>query len=144
MALLLQLGSTLPLVGLIWMVQVVVYPQFRNVGGAEFPAYHAAHARRITFVVGPLMVGEAIGAALAVAATQSSADRATALLGAALVVLAWGVTMGCSVPQHQVLARGFDARADAILRTTNWLRTLAWSARGAMPLVAAARGGEAL
>jgi hypothetical protein len=33
-----------------------VYPQFGRVGAAEFAAYHAAHARGITYVVGPLMV----------------------------------------------------------------------------------------
>ena len=48
LALLLQLGTTLPLVGLIWLVQVVSYPLFARVGAAEFPAYHAAHARLIS------------------------------------------------------------------------------------------------
>ena len=39
-----------------------------------------------------------------------------------------------SVPQHAVLARGFDADAHASLVTTNWVRTVAWSARGLMLL----------
>jgi hypothetical protein len=38
------------------------------------------------------------------------------------------------VPQHAVLARGFDADAHASLVTTNWVRTVAWSARGLMLL----------
>jgi len=54
----LQLGTTLPLVGLIWFVQIVAYPLFARVGADAFPAYHEAHARLITFVVAPLMVLE--------------------------------------------------------------------------------------
>lgn len=42
--LLTQLASTLPLVGLIWLIQVVSYPLFAKVGAAEFPAYHAARS----------------------------------------------------------------------------------------------------
>ena len=56
-ALLLQLGTTLPLVGLIWFVQVVAYPLFARVAVADFLAYHESHSRLITYVVGPLMVG---------------------------------------------------------------------------------------
>lgn len=41
-----QLGTTLPLVGLIWLVQVVSYPLFLHVGRAELAAYHEAHARQ--------------------------------------------------------------------------------------------------
>lgn len=51
-ALLAQLGTTLPLVGLIWFVQVVAYPQFARVDAASFPAYHAAHATLISYLVG--------------------------------------------------------------------------------------------
>jgi hypothetical protein len=33
--------------------------------------------------------------------------------------------------QHNVLARGFDARAHELLVVTNWLRTAIWTTRGA-------------
>jgi len=80
--LLVQLG-TLPLVGLIWFVQIVAYRLFERVGVAEFPAYHAAHARLITFVVAPLMLGELAAALAGVAYPDRSLPREVAWLGAA-------------------------------------------------------------
>jgi hypothetical protein len=42
------------LTGLSWTVAVVVYPGFAEVGpSAAWPRFHAAHSRRITFVVAP-------------------------------------------------------------------------------------------
>lgn len=138
-ALLLQLGTTLPLVGLIWFVQLVAYPLFAVVGAAEFADYHAAHSRWITWVVGPLMLGELAGvvASLVFATAQPSSEPASpalAWLGGALLAGIWLVTFFVSVPQHAVLARGFDSHAHDILVTTNWLRTLGWTARGALVL----------
>ena len=57
-ALLLQLATTLPLVGVIWLVQILVYPQLTRVGASDFPAFHVGHTRLITYVVAPLMLGE--------------------------------------------------------------------------------------
>jgi len=140
LAYLAQLASTLPLVGLIWLIQVVSYPLFARVGAEAFPHYHAGHTQLITFVVAPLMLVELAGAAGSVAFPADAYPRAVALVGAALVALAWGVTMFCSVPAHAILARGFDADAHATLVATNWLRTAAWTLRGALLLAYAARG----
>ena len=136
---LVQLATTLPLVGLIWTVQLLVYPQFARVGAAEFPAYHAAHARLITVVVGPLMLAELGGALVGVVAPDVRVPPSLAWLGLALTAVAWGTTMFASVPQHEVLSAGFDARAHAVLVSTNWLRTLAWSTRGGLLLAWAHR-----
>ena len=142
LAMLVQLAATLPLCGLIWMVQVVVYPQFARVGPAEFAAYHAAHARLITLVVGPLMLAELGAAFVGIVARDEHMTAGMAWLGLALTGLAWLTTMFASVPQHNVLSSGFDARAHEVLVATNWIRTLAWSARGALLLVWAQRATD--
>ncbi len=133
-ALLLQLGTTLPLVGLIWFVQVVAYPLFARVAAADFLAYHASHSRLITYVVAPLMVGELASSVVWLIWPLDGLPRQVAWVGAALAVTTWIVTMFVSVPQHTILARGFDARAHDLLVVTNWLRTASWTARGAMLL----------
>jgi hypothetical protein len=115
-------------------VQLVVYPQFGRVGAVEFTGYHAAHSRGITWIVGPLMLGELLAAIAWVVSRATAASVA----GLVLVGVVWATTALLSVPQHDVLARGFTERAHARLVTTNWLRTLAWTARGAL-LVAALR-----
>jgi hypothetical protein len=132
LALLGQLATTLPLVGLIWMVQLVAYPLFARVGAASFPSYHAAHSAWITLVVGPLMLGELVCAGLLLVARPASIPSALPWVGIALVALAWGATAFASVPQHAILGRGFDTHAHHLLVLTNWIRTYAWSARGAL------------
>ncbi len=129
-----QLATTLPLVGLIWLVQVVAYPLFARVAPSDFPAYQQAHARLITYVVAPLMMGELAFAALWIRETHASSLAPSAWVGGALAVATWVVTMLVSVPQHTTLARGFDARAHTILVATNWIRTALWTARGALLL----------
>lgn len=139
-ALLLQLGTTLPLVGLIWLVQVVAYPLFAHVGAGEFPGYHAAHSRLITFVVAPLMLGELVGAFAWALLPDRPISPTLAWLGAGLAGATWLLTMFVSVPQHNVLSGGFDARAHEVLVFTNWFRTAVWTARGAFLLWVVGRG----
>jgi hypothetical protein len=44
------------------------------------------------------------------------------------------VTVVASVPAHRALGDGFDASAHARLVTTNWLRTVAWTAHGGVAI----------
>jgi carbon starvation protein CstA len=52
--------------------------------------------------------------------------------GLALVVIIWGVTFLVSVPCHATLSAGFDASAHDRLVSTNWIRTIGWTARAAL------------
>ncbi len=132
--LLLHLGATLVLVGLIWTVQISLYPLFSRVGAAEFGAYHRHHSRSITVLVGPLMAAElATGIFLAVW-PPADAGRAPFFLGLVLVGLLWASTAFVQVPAHDALGTGFAAGAHRRLVSTNWLRTGLWSARGALLL----------
>lgn len=128
--LVLHFAATWFLVGLIWIVQVVHYPLFARVGSAEFASYEAAHANLITLVVGPLMLLELLTAVALLTLWPSSLPCWVAWLGLALVGLIWLTTMLVSVPLHAKLAAGFDAQTHALLVATNWIRTLAWTARG--------------
>ena len=128
-----QLGSTLPLVGLIWFVQLVAYPLFAQAGGLEtnaFLGYHQAHSRRITWIVLPLMLTELLAAGGWLWLPPPGVPRSVTWVGFALVVVVWLATAFVSVPRHEELARGFDARAQQRLVTTNWIRTCCWTARG--------------
>ena len=132
--LLVQLATTLPLVGLIWTIQLVHYPLFARVGAAGFSTYHAAHSQRISWLVVPLMFAELFAAIAWVASppARGPAWLATAMLG--LVGAAWITTAFASVPAHARLGAGFDAAALDALVTTNWARTAAWTVRAAVLL----------
>ena len=50
--------STLFMVGLIWMVQIVHYPLFDDVGQENYVRYQQRHQSNITYVVAPVMLVE--------------------------------------------------------------------------------------
>lgn len=129
LCLLIHLAVTWILVGLIWVVQIVVYPQFLRAGQAEFQGYHFAHCSRIGFVVAPLLLLEAASAALLL--YLGMRDPAF-LVSVALMAGNWLCTAALQAPQHTRLMHGYDAALIRRLIRGNWLRTLAWTARGVL------------
>ena len=121
------------LTGLIWTVQVVHYPGFALVGKAEFPHYHAAHTQRMSYVVLAPMVLELALAAWLAWAGRGALSHAAGWWSLGLVVFIWAITFFVSVPFHNRLeANGYNyVTIDGLVRT-NWLRTLAWTARFAL------------
>jgi hypothetical protein len=136
-----HLGSTLFMTGLIWYVQLVHYPLMASVGREAFWSYHRQHTTRTGWVVVPPMLLEAATAALLLWPGCAGVGRPVAATGLALVALIWISTFALQVPCHQRLAGGFDARVHLRLVRTNWLRTAAWSARGALAVMVAASAG---
>lgn len=132
----LHAGATVFMVGLVWFVQIVHYPLMAAVPPAAYPAYAAAHQRRTTWVVGPVMLVEALTAAALVWTAEGNA-RALAVAGAVLLAFVWVSTFGVQVPLHAKLLAGFDGGVCRRLVMTNWVRTAAWTARGVIALVLA-------
>jgi hypothetical protein len=139
-ALLLNAGATLYMTGLIWFVQVVHYPLLAAVDRDGFTAYQTAHVDRTTLVVGPAMLIEAAAASWLVAARPSAVPARWAWTGLVLVGVAWASTALLQVPQHNRLLAGFEAGTHRLLVATNWIRTLAWTARAVLALALLRRG----
>ena len=124
--------ATLFMTGLIWFVQVVHYPLFAAVGASEFPAYSRLHQSLTTLVVGPPMLVEAVTAAILVFARPAGIPAWTAWTGLGLVAAIWLSTAILQVPAHGRLASGFVAETGDFLVSSNWIRTVAWTARAAL------------
>jgi hypothetical protein len=124
--LLVHLVATAALAGLVWVVQLVVYPSFRLVGGGpSWPAFHAAHSRAVALAVGPPWAVQGVTvAALLVRDGPSPLRLLTGALALATVV----VTVAVSVPLHTRLGEAYDDAVARRLVSTNWLRTAAWTA----------------
>jgi hypothetical protein len=137
--LLVHVAATLFMVGVVWFVQVVHYPLFSRVGPDKFSLYSEAHSRLTTYLVGPPMLVEAATALLLVFRRPEGVPLTAALIGLALVVVVWLSTALLQVPRHHILGSGFDRRAWNGLVLSNWVRTIAWSARGVLVLWIAAR-----
>jgi uncharacterized membrane protein len=126
----LNLVSTWYMVGLIWMVQVVHYNMFDRVGREQFARYEADHNRLITPIVAIPMLIEITTACLLVVAAPTAYPAWAAWVGLVMVIAIWLSTAFLQIPCHNRLASGFDERAYRMLVTTNWLRTILWTARG--------------
>ena len=114
------------LTGVIWTVQLVQYPSFALVPPDKFAAYHRAHSTGISWVVMVPMVLELLLAGC----WAWVAASAVAWWALGLVVVIWAVTFFVAVPLHNRLAADGPAYAAVYgLVRTNWLRTLAWTAR---------------
>ena len=123
--LLAHLTATAVLAGLIWVVQLVVYPSFLLVGGGpSWPAFHAAHTRAVALAVGPPWAVQGLSVGLLLLQRPGPLVLLTAALAAATVL----VTVAVSVPLHTRLGDGYDDRLARRLISTNWWRTAAWTA----------------
>jgi hypothetical protein len=120
------------LVGLILTVQYVHYPAFGDVGPMEWSRFHALHEQRITWVVGPLMLAEAIAAALLVVWRPEGLPPWAAWTAGGLVAVAWLDTAMWAVPLHGRLSEAFDPALLTQLLRANAVRTAAWVARAGL------------
>lgn len=134
LVLLANVAATLVMVGLIWFVQVVHYPQFDLVGDDRFVAYEAAHVRATGWVVGLPMLVELITSGLLAWQPPVAGLAVACRAGLALVAVNWASTALLQVPCHDALGRSFDPEVHRRLVRTNWIRTVAWSLRGVLML----------
>jgi len=127
--------ATIMMAGLIWFVQLVHYPLFPFVGVSEFVRFEREHTRRVTWIVAPLTGLEAVTAVILLFMADGAAAQALAIAGLLLVAVIWASTAFLQVPCHRKLAAGCDASVARRLVMTNWLRTLAWTARACLAVV---------
>jgi hypothetical protein len=121
--------------GLVWIVQLLVYPGFAAVGGSpDWSGFHERHTRLMTLVVtGPWAV-QGVTCGWLLVDRPDGVPLVLALAAGALGVVTVVVTVGISVPCHRRLADRFDAGVHARLVRTNWWRTAAWTLGGVVAL----------
>ncbi|MEM9481077.1 MAG: hypothetical protein AAGA58_15605 [Verrucomicrobiota bacterium] len=112
------------LTGLIWVVQVVVYPGFLKVRD-KWGEYHGDYMRRIGFVVMPLMLVELGMSGMRLILSREMIDGV--LFGFVLAV--WLTTFFLQVPAHRRLQNGWDGGQIRFLVGSNWIRTVLWTGR---------------
>ena len=126
-----HLAATLAMTGILWVVQLAIYPLFDRIGPGDFPGYHRRYTARIGWVVGPLLLLEAGTAA---GLWLAGGRHPMFLISLALLAAAWISTLAVQVPLHRKLAAGYDAGNHRRLVGTNWVRTVAWTGRAGLLL----------
>lgn len=133
--------ATAWLAGLIWTVQLVVYPGFAEVGTtAAWARAHGEHERRMTLAVGPPWAVQGLALLALLVRRPDGVPLWLLALAAGLAAGSVAVTVLVSVPQHVRLGRGWDDGAWRRLMHTNWWRTASWTAGAVCAAVMVAVG----
>ena len=120
---------TLAMFGYMWAVQIVVYPQFRSIASAEFPSYAAAHGTKIAMALSLLGPTEIIFAGWLFLDTPAGLSRTVVFASGALLAAGWISTAFFIGPLHGKFQGPYDLDLINQLITTNWFRTVIWTAR---------------
>jgi hypothetical protein len=128
-----NLASSLFLVGLIWTVQCVHYPIFHLLEKDSFTDHIHFHKRSISFIVVPVMTTELITSGWLAWAANSNIIMHQ--IGFTLVVFVWIITFFVQVPLHNQLSTSRSSAAITKLVKSNWLRTALWTMKGILSLI---------
>ena len=122
--------------GIIWYVQIVQYPLSVEIVPSSFTRYETAYANRMGYIAGSLMLAELLSALLLLAPSLRPPviPAWQAWCGLGLVGLLWASTALIQVPLHNKLHTVYDLHAIRQLVLSNWIRTVAWTARAGLVL----------
>jgi hypothetical protein len=124
--------ATVFMTGVIWFVQLSQYPLFALVDAPSMPTFSTAHANRTTWVVGPPMLLEVATALGLLYWPVPGVEPWVWWVNWSLMLVIWVATAVLSVPCHHALSKGYDRAVIDLLVHSNWVRTLAWSARSGL------------
>ena len=122
-------GTTL-MVGFIWTIQLLTYPMMRMVPTDGFVAYEQMHRNRVTTLLALLAPTEIVAAA-GVVVYVDDVPPWLSMGAATMLFVIWLSTLLFFAPLHMRLSAAFDPKVHRRLVRTNWVRTAAWTARGA-------------
>ena len=105
--------------GIIWFVQCIHYPSMST------ETEHEKYMRTMGLLVGPVMILEMCCQSVLLF-TQPDL---VVYLCSALLIIVWFSTFLIQVPLHNLLTHGTHSSAQRRLVASNWVRTVAWTAR---------------
>ncbi len=121
--------ATAVMMGVIWFVQWVHYPLLATVPVDGAVKVAEQHQRRTGQVLALPMAVEGVTTLWLLASRPDAVSLILPWLAAVLLAVALGSTVFVSVPLHAKMATNPTADVGQRLVVTNWLRTIAWSAR---------------
>jgi len=107
---------------LIWLTQLLIYPNFLKVPSGEFPNFHKYHMERISWVVAPLFVLDVI-----VCLGLLYFDVRGSGINGVLCLLPFLATFLFYAPLHKALEKSYSRELCSRLILSNWVRTLLWT-----------------
>ena len=111
--------SNIYLIAISVMVQLIIYPSFKNYDNSNFRSFHSSYTKKMFFIVGPIMIIELLS-------TLYLVIKNTFLLPSTIVALIWLTTFFLIVPVHNSLNSAFSIRTHKKLLRLNIVRTSFW------------------
>lgn len=122
------------MLGVIWVVQLCVYPRFADLDPQKFATAHRDHCTGIGIIVLPLMLTELLTAIFLVWTDNGGWMQCMIL---ALTLGNFLSTAFIQAPYHRRLMQGFDEARCRSLTRSNWIRTSLWSLKAILLIVLA-------
>ena len=116
--------SVIWMTAVIWLVQVLIYPNFKFIPESEFEGFHKRHCDRISYLVAP-MFGQGFFSGLILWQGPRTVEWVFHFVAITSIFI---ITAVRSAPAHSKLAHRKDLPTVDHLIRWNWTRTLIWSA----------------
>ena len=111
--------SNIYLIAISVMVQLIIYPSFKNYDNSNFRSFHSSYTQKMFFIVGPIMIIELLS-------TLYLFIKNTFLFPSTIVAFIWLTTFFLIVPVHNSLNSAFSIRTHKKLLRLNIVRTSFW------------------
>lgn len=132
----LHLAFTAAMVGVISVVQLVVYPQYRLVPEEVFADYVANHGFLIGIALVLFAPAEVILALLLWMRSPTGTIRNVAFVAGVVLLVIWLTTaLWFGVLHGRLISEPYSLDNINLLDTTNWLRTILWWVRGGLAVL---------
>lgn len=126
---LMQLVCSWMMIGIIWFMQLVHYPLYAKIKEG-FIEYERSQIRRVAFLVGPIMLIEAITSIILVGVAPIGIQTKLAALNLILLIFIWISTFLFLMGTHQKLSIRFSKKVLHVLIASNWIRAILWTMKG--------------
>ena len=114
--------SNLLMVGISLLVQVIIYPSFKDFEYKNFNKFHFSYSKKMFYIVAPIMLTEMFSSIFLIIKFQS----VSILMSSILLFFIWIITFLFIVPIHNHLSLQHDNIKINILLKLNALRTFFW------------------
>lgn len=125
--LLLNIVLSVLMTGIIWLVQLVIYPSFEKARSTEFQVHHV---KSIGPIVAPLMIIELMSTIYLVATDQ----HIILIFAAVCLFIIWLSTFLLQVPIHNQIQKNYNILSIKRLVLSNWMRTIFWTLKSILLL----------
>ena len=111
--------SNIYLIAISIMVQLTIYPSFKNYSHSKFKSFHSSYTKKMFFIVAPIMILELLSALYLLI-------KNSFLIPTIIIGFIWLITFFFIVPIHDSLNYNFNIRVHKKLLHLNFIRTTFW------------------